>query len=176
MRSGVRVRPLDPASDLAWAETLLEAEFGGRLQARRGDLMDPLAGEAGGRVAEVDGARVGLITWVIGGSFSGSREAEIRALVVTAAARTRGIGGELLATATGALARAAAERAWLVTTNDNLGALGFYQRRGWRLAELRAGAVDEARRTLKPSIGLIGAGGIPIRDELILSIELARPV
>ena len=32
-----------------------------------------------------------------------------------------------------------------MTTNDNLAALHFYQRRGFRLADLRPGAVDEAR-------------------------------
>jgi len=37
---------------------------------------------------------------------------------------------------------------------------------------LRAGAVDEARRALKPTIPLIGEGGIPIRDELVLEAAL----
>jgi len=59
-----------------------------------------------------------------------------------------------------------------MTTNDNLRALGFYQRRGFRLASLRPGAVDEARRTLKPEIPEIGDDGIPIRDELDLEMDL----
>ena len=66
---------------------------------------------------------------------------------------------------------AGVRRAWLVTTNDNLDALGFYQRRGWHLSALSSGAVDEARREIKPSIGEIAANGIAIRDEL----ELTRP-
>ena len=61
---------------------------------------------------------------------------------------------------------------WLVTTNDNLDALRVYQRRGFRLAELRAGAVDAAR-ALKPSIPVTGRYGIPLRDELILVRPLA---
>jgi hypothetical protein len=65
-------------------------------------------------------------------------------------------------------------RAWLVTTNDNLAALALYQKAGWRLSGLRAGAVDEARRMLKPSIPEVGEHGIPIRDELELEKHLGR--
>jgi GNAT superfamily N-acetyltransferase len=59
----------------------------------------------------------------------------------------------------------------LGTTNDNLDALRFYQRRGWRLAALRPGAVDRARAT-KPSIPLVGEHGLPIRDEIDLVLDL----
>jgi GNAT superfamily N-acetyltransferase len=59
----------------------------------------------------------------------------------------------------------------LGTTNDNLDALRFYQRRGWRLAALRPGAVDLARAA-KPSIPLTGDYGLPIRDELDLVLDL----
>ncbi len=59
----------------------------------------------------------------------------------------------------------------MVTTNDNLRALGLYQRRGFRLAALRCGAVDQGRR-LKPEISEVGEGGIPLHDEL----ELVRLV
>ena len=59
----------------------------------------------------------------------------------------------------------------LTTTNDNVDALRFYQRRGFRLAALRAGAVDEAR-SRKPSISQIGAHGIPMHDEIDLVLPL----
>ena len=62
----------------------------------------------------------------------------------------------------------AASRLWLVTTNDNLDALRFYQRRGFRVADVRPGALDDARRSLKPTIPEVGRFGIPIRDEIIL--------
>ena len=57
---------------------------------------------------------------------------------------------------------------WVVTTNDNVDALRFYQRRGFRLARLRPGAVDESRETVKPEIPAIGDHGIPLRDEIEL--------
>jgi hypothetical protein len=56
-------------------------------------------------------------------------------------------------------------RLWLITTNDNLDAIRFYQRRGWRLAAVHPGGADRARE-LKPSIPEIGEYGIPIHDEL----------
>ncbi len=56
----------------------------------------------------------------------------------------------------------------MVTTNDNLDALRFYQRRGFTIAEIRRRAVDESRRTLKPTIPDVGCFGIPVRDEIIL--------
>jgi hypothetical protein len=59
----------------------------------------------------------------------------------------------------------------LVTTNDNIDALRLYQRRGFRLTTLHTGAVDRARM-LKPSIPKLGRHGIPIRDELVLTLDL----
>ena len=62
----------------------------------------------------------------------------------------------------------------MLTTNDNTGALRFYQRASFRLAALRPGAVDEARGTVKPSIPATGADGIAIRDEIDLVLDLTR--
>jgi hypothetical protein len=56
---------------------------------------------------------------------------------------------------------------WLTTTNDKLSALQFYLRRGFRLIQVRIGAVNIARQ-LKPSIPTVGEHGIPIHDELDL--------
>ena len=60
----------------------------------------------------------------------------------------------------------------MVTTNDNLDALRFYQRRGFRLDRLRPGAVDVSRDTLKPEIPRTGEHGIPLRDEVELVMSL----
>jgi GNAT superfamily N-acetyltransferase len=59
----------------------------------------------------------------------------------------------------------------LTITNDNLDALRFYQRRGFRMAALRPGAVDRARK-LKPSIPEVGAYGLPMRDEIDLILDI----
>ena len=61
---------------------------------------------------------------------------------------------------------------WLITTNDNVDALRFYQRRGFRLVKLHPGGVDRSREFLKPEIPETGEYGIAIRDELELQKEL----
>jgi Acetyltransferase (GNAT) family len=84
-----------------------------------------------------------------------------------------GIGGALLDRVEGAARASGSPRITLATTNDNLDAISFYQRRGYRIAAIDPGAVDRARRT-KPSIPLIGLHGIPIRDELTMEKNLDR--
>ena len=59
-------------------------------------------------------------------------------------------------------------RLWVITTNDNVDALRFYQRRGFRLVRVHRGAVDRSRASLKPEIPPVGAYGIPLRDEIEL--------
>lgn len=60
----------------------------------------------------------------------------------------------------------------LITTNDNLRALRFYQRRGFHLSAIFPNQVAQSRK-LKPSIPEIGDHGIPIRDEILLQKDLA---
>ena len=62
-------------------------------------------------------------------------------------------------------------RIFLITTNDNLNALGFYQKRGFELVAVHRGGVNESRK-IKPGISLIGANNIPLRDEIELEIIL----
>ena len=74
----------------------------------------------------------------------------------------QGIGTTLIEAVKAAAEAAGCRRLWLVTTNDNLHTLGFYQKRGFRLVAVHPGAVDAERR-LKPEIPLIGNDGIPIQ-------------
>ena len=137
------------------------------MQARRGELVDVLEGPA--LVATVAGRAVGIVSWMVDAAGAA---AEVRALLVTPDARQQGVGRMLIDAAVGALREQGIRQAWLVTTNDNLAALALYQKAGWRLSALRAGGVDESRRTNKPGIPDLGEYGIPLRDELELSREL----
>ncbi|MDT4964341.1 MAG: hypothetical protein QOF87_3988 [Pseudonocardiales bacterium] len=88
--------------------------------------------------------------------------------VVSLHAVVAGIGaGTALLDEVARLARAAgARRIWLVTTNDNVAALRFYQRHGMDLVALHRDAVTEGRK-LKPSIPH-EIDGIRMRHELEL--------
>lgn len=102
----------------------------------------------------------GLVTYRISG-----RSCEVTSL--DSFIENTGIGTALLAAVEDAARKAGCSRVFLVTTNDNLNALRFYQKRGYRLSALRPGAVIESRR-LKPQIPELGENGIPLRDELEL--------
>ena len=109
----------------------------------------------------VDGdSRVGLLTYRVEGDAC-------EVVTVDALVEGRGIGTMLLDAAAEAARSNGCRRLWLITTNDNVRALGFYQRCGFSLAALHRDAVTKARR-LKPEIALVGQDGIPIRDELEL--------
>ena len=151
-------------SDRGWAEAFMNDEFGGALQARRGELIDVLA--LPGFVAEREGRPVGVVTY-----RRESNECEL-AFIATLE-RHEGVGTALLEAVLEAVAEC--ERIWLVTTNDNLDALRFYQRRGFVLSALRPGAVADSRQRLKPQIASVGDFGIPVRDELELRLLTDRP-
>jgi hypothetical protein len=104
--------------------------------------------------------RRGLLTWRRLGD-----DAEL--VTINAIPPGQGTGTALLEALVEHLRAEGCARLWLTTTNDNLGALRFYMRRGFRLAHVRFGGVDQAR-TLKPSIPLQGQDGIPRHDELDL--------
>ena len=142
-------------ADLPWAEGVLSG-FGGRLQVRLGSVVDPLA--CPGLVAERDGQPVGIVTYDADGD-------DVEVVYIEVTDKHQGVGTRLLDAVE---ERTGPQRLWLVTTNDNLDALRFYQRRGFRISEVRPGASDEARRTLKPSLSEVGNFGIPIRDEIVL--------
>ena len=81
----------------------------------------------------------------------------------------------MLSAVQGIARRAGCTRLSVVTTNDNVDALRFCQRRGFRLARLRPGAVVESRKAPKPEIPASGSYGIRLRDELELEMDLSDP-
>ena len=142
--------------DVAWADGLIGAAMGGRMQARRGELIDVL--DLPGFVAERDGHYVGVLTYA-------TRANDVEIAYVEATESHTGIGTALVSTFLDAVS---VRPVWVVTTNDNLDALGFYQRHGFAIRDIRVGAVKKSRETIKPSIGRIGEHGIEIRDEIEL--------
>ena len=107
---------------------------------------------------------VGLVTYV----FSGG-DCEIVSL--DSEREGQGIGTSLMQAVVEEARKRDCRRVFLVTTNDNLNALGFYQKRGFTLVKIDRGAVNESRKH-KPGIPLIGMNNIPLRDEIELEILL----
>ena len=83
----------------------------------------------------------------------------------------RGVGTALIEAAATIAQKAGCRTLAVTTTNDNLNALRFYQKRGFVLAALYPGSVERARRQ-KPQIPEVGEFGIPLNTE----IELERMI
>jgi GNAT superfamily N-acetyltransferase len=154
----IRIAPPQDASDREWLGALWREEWGGETMVSRGHVysladMDALIAWSGQ-------ARVGLATYLVSG-------AGCELMSLNAVAEGQGAGTALLAAVEEEARRRGCARVWLITSNDNLDALRFYQRQGYRLCAVYPGAIDEARK-LKPTIPLTGYFGIPIRDEVEL--------
>jgi GNAT superfamily N-acetyltransferase len=115
-------------------------------------------------VALLDEEPVGIATYLVDGD--GCELVTLDAFV-----RRCGVGSALLEGVVAEARKRRCRRLWLITTNDNLNALRFYQRRGLQLVALRRGAVARARE-LKPEIPAVGAEGIVIQDEIELELAL----
>jgi ribosomal protein S18 acetylase RimI-like enzyme len=161
----VDVRPLAD-SDRDWVERLIVERWGAPLVVGRGRTWNPL--ELPGFAAFEGDRCIGVVTYEPDGDAC-----EI--VTIDALEEGRGVGTALFDAVVEAARAAGCERIRLVTTNNNLRALAFYQKRGFRLVALVPGAVDEARR-VKASIPAVDSRGLPIRDELHLELLLDRAV
>jgi GNAT superfamily N-acetyltransferase len=156
------IRPATPA-DREWIGNLLRERWHDTRIAAHGEVID-----AAGLPGLVVDDRRGLATWRRFGA-----DAEL--MTLDAVPTGCGVGTALIEALVAQLREQGCARLCLTTTNDNLSGLRFYMRRGFRLTALRPGAVDEARQR-KPAISLVGQHGIPIHDELELSLALNQPL
>jgi ribosomal protein S18 acetylase RimI-like enzyme len=153
----VEVRPLT-ADDRQWVAPLAMRLWGSDRVVSRGRVW-VLADLPG--FAAFDGEQVvGLLTYRL-------EAGEMELVSIDSLEEGRGVGTSLLEAAGVAARAAGCRRMWLITTNDNLKALRFYQRRGMRLVALHRDAVERSRE-LKPDIPQVGHHGIHLRDELEL--------
>jgi GNAT superfamily N-acetyltransferase len=110
------------------------------------------------------GQAVGLVTWCQDGPM-----AEI--VSMHADPPGQGLGTNLLKAAEEELLLRGVNRVLLATANDNVNALGFYLKRGYRLTKIHENAMDRVR-SLKPGVPLVGMNGIALVDMLELAKRL----
>jgi ribosomal protein S18 acetylase RimI-like enzyme len=159
MRDDIEIRAATEA-DREWIRRQLVESWGSHMVVLRGELLDATACPA-----LIAGDREGLLHYR-------ALSDDVCEIVTLEAFRTgRGVGTTLVETMAARAKSDGQTRLVVVTTNDNLDALRFYQSRGFRLLALRPGAIDEARK-LKPEIAQTGNYGLPIRDEIELVREL----
>jgi GNAT superfamily N-acetyltransferase len=160
--SGLMIRPL-AAEDAPWVAAWMREQWGDETIALRGELLRPA--EHPGFAALLGDETVGLATYIV-------RGATCELLSLNSLREGLGVGRALVDAVAAAARAAGCACLQLITTNDNLHALGFYQRRGFRIVGVNPGAVERARATIKPAIPAVAENGIPIRDEIELAMEL----
>ena len=136
--------------------------WGAEEMVSRGRVYHP--DQLDGFVMEDEEQWVGLVTF-----FIEADECEVTSL--DSLRESRGIGTTLMEMAVERARLSHCRRIFLITTNDNLRALGFYQKRGFEIVTIYRGAVNESRK-VKPGIPAIGMHGIPLRDEIELEMHL----
>jgi len=158
--SGFRIRPVD-SDDGDWIAQFITERWGAEFIAAHYKVYH--CRDLPGFVATDGEDKVGLLTYKI---VAG--DCEIVSL--DSLQSCMGIGTGLIDAVKGAACESGCKRLWLVTTNDNMNALRFYQKRGFALVKINRNAIEFARN-LKP-VPLIGAEGIPLRDEIELEMML----
>ena len=160
------IRPIRDGERPDLARIVAE-HWGAAIVTSRGKVHDVSALPSMLAVDPQSGSWLGVASYVIAGG-------ECELVLLEAFRRFGGVGTALLASVVAEARRLSCTRLWLVTTNDNLHALRFYQRRGMCLVRVWPDATTRAREKLKPQIPLTGEHGIPIRDELELELQLGR--
>ena len=128
----------------------------------RGSVVDGT--KLKGFIAKTNDKIVGLVTYLIE-----NNECEICTL--NSFFENKGIGSSLIEKVKLIAKENNCLRLKLVTTNDNIRGIEFYQRRGFCFANLYKDSISKAR-LLKPEIPIFADNGLPIRDEIEFEIIL----
>jgi len=147
--------------DREWMKEVFEREWGADLIVAKKHCYT--SAEVDGFLAEDAGKRIGLITF-----FRHGDEVEIVSL--NSFEEKKGVGSAMIEAVVNWGRTHGARKVTVITSNDNLFVLGFYQRRDFHLVHVYPDAITETRKRYKPGIPLIGDNKIPLRDE----IEFAR--
>jgi GNAT superfamily N-acetyltransferase len=156
------IRPVRP-SDRDMIREFITRQWGADIVITRGRIWK--VADLPGFLAEIEGEFAGLVTFHL-------ENDECEIVTLDSLFPGQGIGTDLVAEVRGAALQTGCRRLWLITTNDNLRALRFYQRAGFVITAVYPNSID-AMRKIKP-IPLIGMDGIPIRDEIELTIPLSE--
>ena len=151
--------------DHSWVVDLITAHWGGDFIVIHGDLITPHL--LPGFIAEKSNSQaVGLVTYQVHGEVC-----EI--ITLNSLVENQGVGSKLVEAVLEEARNSGCSRLCLTTTNDNQRAIEFYKNRGFRLREIREGAVTRARE-IKPTIPELSPEGVPICDEWEFELILSR--
>lgn len=142
--------------DRHWVQERTELLFGGEFVVSRSEVHDPH--KLPGFIACEGRERVGLATYCIYGG-------ECELVTIDALCQYMGVGTMLIERVEEVAREAGCAKIWTITTNDNLDAQRFFQKRGYVISQVRLGGMTKIR-LLKPNVPRVGYYGIPVRDEI----------
>jgi len=146
----------------AEVDTILQHEWSAPPIVSRGKTIDTRT--TPGFVALVGDKVCGVVTYQIV-----DNECEIASL--NSLIENIGIGTALINAVRAVAEERGCTRVWLITSNDDIEAIRFYQKKGMELAAVYLDAMDLSRQ-IKPAIPLIGMHGIPIKHEFEFEFKL----
>jgi GNAT superfamily N-acetyltransferase len=156
----IQIKPIED-TDKDWIISILDGRWGSTNIVTRGKIHQ--ADQLPGFVAFFGNKRAGLVTY--------SLENNCEIITLDSLSQDKGIGTALFEKVKKTAKEKKCKRLWLITTNDNMRALRFFQKRGFRLSALYSNALEQSRK-LKPEIPETGIDNIPLRDEIELDILL----
>jgi GNAT superfamily N-acetyltransferase len=156
----MNIKPISPENRETAVE-ILKREWGSPLVSREKAHKPE---ELPGFIALEGEKIIGLVTYNID-----ERGCEITSL--NSFEENKGIGTALIEAVLEVAKENNCARLWLVTTNDIIHAIRFYQRRGFDWIATHINSAEEMRK-LKPSIPLIGEEGIPIKHEIEFEMRI----
>jgi len=149
-------------SDREWVRNFISKEWGSEKIISRGKIHYPH--KLPGFIAFNGKKYLGLITYNI-------EKDDCEIVSINTILKRKGIGRALVEKVKRTAKNLGCKRLWLVTTNDNIDGLIFWQKVGFSLKKVYPNAISFSRK-LKPEIPEIGNYGIPVRDEIELEFNL----
>ncbi len=154
----VEIRPIED-EDHGAVRTLLTERWTGPEILLDGQMVD--ASCLPGYIAIAGDEVAGLVTII-------KRPQEWEILTLDSLSRWGGTGTLLLDAVVADARETGISRLTVRTSNDNLDAFRFYQRRGFRMERVAQGVIDK-ERDQRPEIPVRGDYGIPIHDEVLFA-------
>ena len=150
--------------DRRWVKEFIAKNWGSEKIISHGKVYFPH--KLPGFLAVKNNEYLGLITYHI-------EKESCQIVSLDSIVKRKGIGKDLVEEVKKVARKLHCKRIRLITTNDNLDALRFWQKIGFSIKAVYPNAIALSRK-LKPEIPLIGNYGIPIRDEIELELKIQQ--
>ena len=123
------------------------------------------------RAEDLDGILVYDNNKIVGLGLYDIKNHDCEIVLLETFAQNKGIGTQIIERIKEIAKTKNCRRIWLITSNDNIDAIKFYQKRGFCIVNIYINAMEESRK-IKPETPYIGNYEIPIRDEIEFEIKI----